>query len=320
MGEYCLCSLLYKHNSIVDSTPIELIGWLEPRFLRLLVSHEDTDLDNLKLEGMRGIRWFNLETVGLWQDQMWPPWRERSLYERIKCILESRPGFDSADQLKLWVYEPPEDIWTECGELSDELLAYMLETVARTVLGVVSLMFDTRHNGRTMDEQYIRLEKEFASWSELIGYGLKDKILDSGFWKVHSNTPIQTFFWDYMSKHMESTRQAEDSLFYITDFLYKMGVDLAPLGRVEQDQLRLGVSRKIRVYSYRVHKTIEMIGFGYGPEPEDWKIWWSNPLDEWGRTSWASVEDADEGDEVDQEEKDMPGAWPDSEDDSSDWE
>ncbi|KAL2869484.1 uncharacterized protein BJX67DRAFT_379037 [Aspergillus lucknowensis] len=43
-----------------------------------------------------------------------------------------------------------------------------------------------------------------------------------------------------------------------------------------------------------------LVGFEYGPEPEDWKLWITNPFDEFAGEFWAMVE---------RKEEIMPGTW-----------
>lgn len=46
--------------------------------------------------------------------------------------------------------------------------------------------------------------------------------------------------------------------------------------------------------------TIRLIGFDYGPEPEDWRLWWSEPTDEFAGEFWHMIENPWER---------IPGAW-----------
>jgi hypothetical protein len=47
--------------------------------------------------------------------------------------------------------------------------------------------------------------------------------------------------------------------------------------------------------------TAHIINLTYGPEPEDWQIWFSWPLDEWAGEFWHMVENP--------ELFGVPGAW-----------
>ena len=50
-----------------------------------------------------------------------------------------------------------------------------------------------------------------------------------------------------------------------------------------------------------------VIGFDYGPCVDEWRLWVSNPLDEWAADFW---------DMIDHPERAIPGAWDDEREES----
>lgn len=55
-------------------------------------------------------------------------------------------------------------------------------------------------------------------------------------------------------------------------------------------------------FSLRAVDDFELVGFEYGPEPEDWILWWNEPTDVFAGDFWKMIEEG-KGDEV------MPGTW-----------
>lgn len=78
------------------------------------------------------------------------------------------------------------------------------------------------------------------------------------------------------------------------------GIDLNQFGWREDSILKSGmVERDLKWRRSRDH-FVRLIGFRYGPFPDDWSIWCSEPTDEFAGEFWAMTERRYE----------MPGSWP----------
>lgn len=67
-------------------------------------------------------------------------------------------------------------------------------------------------------------------------------------------------------------------------------------------RLFLGYRRKDQAFIESAPITIRLIGFSYGPSPEDWHCWYSNLRDEFASEFWEMVENGDPSVRI-------PGAW-----------
>jgi len=59
--------------------------------------------------------------------------------------------------------------------------------------------------------------------------------------------------------------------------------------------------------------SFELISFTYGPRPEDWKFWFSEPSDPYAGDFWAMVEEGrpwiDDEEAMGDHPQPMPGSW-----------
>jgi hypothetical protein len=81
--------------------------------------------------------------------------------------------------------------------------------------------------------------------------------------------------------------------------LHAAGIDLMEYGRAEESEVR-DWARNHQHPGRRGFCT-DVIGFTYGPEPEDWALFFEHPGDEYAGDFWESVEPS---------ESIMPGVWP----------
>lgn len=89
--------------------------------------------------------------------------------------------------------------------------------------------------------------------------------------------------------------------------LNKAGVNLMKYGLAEQKIQKSGLCRKYTAWKWHAdkcrwihHARLYLIGFSYGPLPEDWQIWESEPTDIFAGQFWHMVEHP---------ELRIPGAW-----------
>ena len=83
--------------------------------------------------------------------------------------------------------------------------------------------------------------------------------------------------------------------------LQSCGVDLLEYGKKEKELHGHYTEVLGDCRSYSNGCTLRLVGFTYGASPEDWKVWFSEPTDEYAGDFWWLVEQPDE--------KPMPGMW-----------
>lgn len=88
--------------------------------------------------------------------------------------------------------------------------------------------------------------------------------------------------------------------------LHAAGVDLLQFGREEASLLSKGLVDQDIIFLHSHDPwdmvTVRLIGFSYGPKPEDWHCWFSDYRDEYAGEFWDMVENAEP-------ELRLPGAW-----------
>ena len=90
------------------------------------------------------------------------------------------------------------------------------------------------------------------------------------------------------------------------------GVDLAEYGLQEQKLYRdVDIDKEFLVsssYRNRLRRfVVRLIGFTYGPTPEDWKVWFSEPTDIYVGEFWHGIENPWE--HISGAWEHIPGAW-----------
>jgi hypothetical protein len=116
-------------------------------------------------------------------------------------------------------------------------------------------------------------------------------------------------YWGHVGTTPEKIQKAVNLYPYV---LQTSGIDLVNYGEKEKELHDKLLVDKTFSYDFFPRKcqdgicdsssaTWRLIGFTYGPSPEDWQIWGSLPTDDFVGDFWYMVEDTDE---------EMPGAWP----------
>lgn len=86
----------------------------------------------------------------------------------------------------------------------------------------------------------------------------------------------------------------------------------------EEDQefefTKLGEGLTIGPRPRRTAGTVRLINFAYGPRPEDWKFWFSDPTDAFAGNFWALIEEStpcgfDQEALAKSHAQPMPGSW-----------
>ncbi|GFF78701.1 hypothetical protein IFM53868_02411 [Aspergillus udagawae] len=131
----------------------------------------------------------------------------------------------------------------------------------------------------------------------------------------YSYTPLMGFF-HYLGKIRRARYNFHQILQSWALELQSAGVDLAAYGAKESDLWKSGaVDSSVEVFAFSScndpfdHAQLEECGewlevhlfsLSYGPNPEDWHVWFDNPVDEVVGEFWEMVE---------REEEIMPGTW-----------
>lgn len=118
-----------------------------------------------------------------------------------------------------------------------------------------------------------------------------------------SASPLAAFLRRLRLNHTQMGPSEQPQLYWLQS-LQRAGADLVEYGRREKSLLS-GPHRQQTILIYnRIFGSwggVRMINITYGPEPEDWHVWFSWPLDEWSGDFWHMVENP--------ELFDIPGAW-----------
>jgi hypothetical protein len=124
---------------------------------------------------------------------------------------------------------------------------------------------------------------------------------------------ISKMFFEYTFPALEDTLRNPDkghlALLAWLEILKNFGVDLEAYGRKEASILssedvewpgrEILLCRRCGL-NYRFGLYLRLIGFAFGPNPKDWKFWFSDPTDQLVGEFWDMVEHP---------ERRMPGAW-----------
>ncbi|RHZ62494.1 hypothetical protein CDV55_102551 [Aspergillus turcosus] len=200
------------------------------------------------------------------------------------------------------------------GDSIDRAAYHLTSEFGRTLLfKIVAFMAVANAHSR---------EENISGWRELIREAIHAGAdlyhISPGYGKYH--TPLMTFFDNYWH-HFGAIRQARYDFHHILQRwaleLQLAGVDLATYGAKESALWRSGaVGSFVSVYMsssrYRPSQTgqkakewaewmkVHLFSLSYGPNPADWHVWVSNPVDELVGEFWEMIERKDEI---------MPGAW-----------
>lgn len=145
-------------------------------------------------------------------------------------------------------------------------------------------------------------EKVYEEWHimfrEMLENGLHIHQIMNGLTLLHA-------FLDgcfQLSKPLEGSlmKKCNKALGALLRDLQGAGVNLKEFGEKEELILKdQGGSIDFRIFGRSSHFVIRLIGFSYGPTPEDWCLWVSEPSDEFAGDFWAMID----------RRMEMPGGW-----------
>lgn len=141
-------------------------------------------------------------------------------------------------------------------------------------------------------ESMFRLFKEFL----VGGYDINQK-------DHSSDTPFDSFCSGYLKmvrKRAINSRVNSGLQSWLRD-LQKCGVDLRKFGQKTGKNFKESYWRREIDRKYSGETAFHLIGFSHGPNPEDWKLWISEPSDFFAGQFWEMTE----------RRMEMPGGWSD---------
>ena len=159
--------------------------------------------------------------------------------------------------------------------------------------------------------RYVGYGEDVQDWLDLIRMAMKEI--------MSSKEPLQHYFLsnslfgDFLVTY-RCWRPCDviEAVRNFADMLKDTGADLEQMGAIEQLNLGKGdIPRKISLFSpeFNEYNNFRLTGLSTGPNPDDWQIWLSNPVDGWVGEFWELVEPA---------KQIMPGAWISDEDEEDD--
>jgi hypothetical protein len=253
------------------------------------------------------------EAMSLALNEMWPPWEERTFSDRVDIIFPphrdiSPFAFPSSIRLCLG-HNSFQDLFSECDVLRQRRLArYAFDALAVRLA----------ERSTVMVEDARQLLKDMTSTTALLPL------------LAFESSPLHNFAKGYVwwysncsfSFGSSSTRWPlrddeciikEALTTYITEMM-SLGMDIISLVEVENrywqnQRLTLRESRSHNIKICRneersflrcTYRSYCIIRLDCGPDIDKWRLWLSNPLDEWAGEFW---------DMIDHPERAIPGAW-----------
>jgi hypothetical protein len=221
-----------------------------------------------------------LNAVKLLQRETYFPWTTINLRNRLRFALRTN---NDAHVARLLL--GPEPLHT--GYFDVQTYGTRSYSLFSHIAGVIGLWY------------HIRIED--ASWQAFLkeAISLKAHLITS----EESLSPLAAFL-DGLNLNHTNIGLSERPQLYWLQSLQREGADLVEYGRLEKRiakasnfPLEISIRGSLGSPSISVHIT----SLTYGPEPEDWDVWFSWPLDECAGDFWHMVENP--------ELFDIPGAW-----------
>ncbi|GIJ83297.1 hypothetical protein Asppvi_002116 [Aspergillus pseudoviridinutans] len=248
-----------------------------------------------------------------------PPGALRLIQESLFVNYASLPielRFRRAMSLEAWNFGSPgpEMLRVAMGGDSIDSTAYHLTDEDGTTLlcKVVALM--------AVDIAHSR-EDNISGWREILREALQAgaDLCQISTQHGYSHTPLMMSF-DFYAVHLGGIRRARYNFHQILQRwaleLQAAGVDLAAYGAKESALWKSGaVDSSFKVFMWSLRKDpfyhnqseeygewleVHLFSLSYGPNPEDWHVWFDNPVDEVVGEFWEMME---------REEEIMPGTW-----------
>lgn len=229
-------------------------------------------------------------------------WDAYHMPETIRTIIGPGPLKAEVIQLQNWVgYDTKETTLMHCVSRK---MGYSLATMQRQ-----EYIFAFHGTSSWTTDSYKKLETNYAGWNSL----LRDIML-TGIdihHVVHGQTPFLSLLIGYLYR-LKNDRFC--SMGWKTGFrawlkdLQANGIDLQQFGENEERIWKKEFSEAEREYFAPESLSLgnnewprPLVGFNYGPSPDNWNIWVSEKSDHFAGTFWEMIE---------MEPEEMPGAWP----------
>lgn len=239
----------------------------------------------------------------LLQEQLWPPWSMRPLDERAKILslnLLCNYSMSLLSYKAILVQDDLATAWLSCDNTTrDRLTCHFMWPYSHAILdGNQTEIEEYRHIYREVIRRGIDLHNPMPDWQRI------------------SRSPMQTFLQAFLFDTQRRRRFADDSptkghvehatwmQIAMTSFITEVqawGVDLMEYAAKERSINGHTADLETWILMYHPNDAmIHMIDFEYGPRFQDWRVWVSNPRDEWAGEFWEMIEDP---------ERSIPGAW-----------
>ena len=312
-----MCSVPLAYKACVDyfSTPLRLgllYGIIQSysafEIHRMLLTETDTDelIDSESVLRLLGhIPWLNITpgAMKLLQQTICFPWLSIDLEDRV--AIATHLGHE-AELFKLIL--GPGSLVKDAFKVRP---SWSVRAPHETLFSYIAWRVGYCRGQRSDD----------ASWQAILREAVSvNGHLCSSEW---DESPLVAFLDGFLT-HNDKAGLPEQPHRHWLQSLKRAGADLVEYGQLESRNLK---SSKIWVtyvkydvdggdYTLRHHLKLSIVSLVYGPEPEDWHIWFSWPLDEWAGDFWFLVENPELFETP--EQLDIPGAWQSEE--SEQWE
>ncbi|KAI9376520.1 hypothetical protein BJX61DRAFT_538758 [Aspergillus egyptiacus] len=232
-------------------------------------------------------------------------------FERyLELPLEIR--FERAMALNTWSHNVSADSIRIAigGNQINPAVFHLEEPCGSTILHEIASGLATEHAARKT--------KNIPGWRVLLAEAVSASanLHKKGYRYNHYYTPLNDFLYTFSRMHPAGPRQLrswDDALRIWVSEVKLAGVDLVTYGGNElacydsmhQPEFPVWIwnrkiTRVLHYFSSAWCQQCRMLGFHYGPEPEDWYIWVTNPVDDFAGEFWEMLE---------REEEIMPGTW-----------
>ncbi|RFU26959.1 hypothetical protein B7463_g9381, partial [Scytalidium lignicola] len=248
------------------------------------------------------------EALNIMQQQLYPSYKDWSLQDRFKWSMNLDTWWVAGTTAAI--------LKTAMGGGAIEPSAYHLYNQHNeTLLFIIVRCLAVEHSAKRVDN--------VAGWGALLADAVR---AEADLCKISTrfttsvghpgDTPLFEFIFYYTRNYTEIKRHGYDFTLpvrlWATELKY-CGVDLVSYGRRELSLLKGGFSENI-FYVYvgldRGSRGVQegrgdylpwrIINFKFGPSPSDWKVWTTNPVDEFAGEFWNLIERPEER---------MPGSW-----------
>lgn len=294
-------------SSLADGgTPQKMSDYM--KILRLILMNKDADPEAIiaPLDQKYGtpIRWAmgaNRETMALLQTRLYPPYRERPLYDRVCDILARILNANLLPQLL-----KEEELDHAAFEVANEKGTMLTHGIAQSIGGLlygktVSFDPDTLDYTRRLLAKASRTESLHAMCTR----GTPFNFFLRGGLLTYRDLKAKKHFLDSL-KPVLIFQDAQGRL-DISSMVQRWATELSSVGFSPQDLVRYGrkTHKKLisfdRIYAYFTRvpnfdsfSEWRLIGFEYGPRIEDWKGYisspWADLLDDYFAEFWYVIE------------------------------